>query len=84
MEQHTDAIYEDGVLRPLSPLSFANHERVSLTVRPLMIDDEDWVDRDFLAEAEADESVSLEQVRHALAKIQGGLTKSFREERDQR
>lgn len=86
MEQHIDAIYEDGVLQPLSPLTLANHQRVSVTVRPPIVDEEDWVDREFLTEADAgaDESVTVEQVRRALAKIRAPLVDSFREERDLR
>lgn len=86
MEQHVDAIYEDGVLKPLSPLTLANHQRVSVTVRPPLVDNEDWVDREFLAEADAgaDESVTVDQVRHALAKIRLPLADAFREERDLR
>lgn len=32
MTYHTDAIYENGVLRPLTPLSLKEHEVVSLSV----------------------------------------------------
>lgn len=86
MEQHIDAIYEDGVLKLLSPLSLVDHQRVSVTVRQPPVDDEDWVDREFLAEAAAgaDESVTLDEVRQALAKVRLPLTDAFREERDSR
>ncbi len=86
MEQHVDAIYEDGVLKPLSPLSLVDHQRVSVTVRPPLVDEEDWVDREFLAEAAAgaDESVTLDEVRQAMAKIRVPLADAFREERDSR
>lgn len=86
MEQRIDAIYENGVLKPLSPLNLANHQRVSVTVRPPLVDEEEWVDREFLAEAEegADDSVSLSDVRKALAKIRVPLADAFREERDLR
>jgi len=86
MDQHVDAIFEDGVLKPLSPLSLADHQRVSVVVRPRRVDDEDWLDRDFMAEAEegADDSVSLSDVRKALAKIRTPLVDAFREERDLR
>ncbi len=86
MDQHVDAIFENGVLKPLSPLSLADHQRVRVTVRPGLMDAEEWLDRDFLAEAEAgsDDSVSLSDVRKALSKIRSPLVDAFREERDLR
>jgi len=32
MTQHVDAIYEDGVLKPLKPLNLSEHERVRVSV----------------------------------------------------
>jgi predicted DNA-binding antitoxin AbrB/MazE fold protein len=86
MDQQVDAIFENGVLRPLTPLSLADRQRVSVTVRPRLVDDEDWLDHHFAAEAEAgaDDSVSLSDVRKALAKIRTPLVDAFREERDLR
>jgi predicted DNA-binding antitoxin AbrB/MazE fold protein len=34
MDLHFDAIYENGVLRPLSPLALPEHSRVRITVAP--------------------------------------------------
>jgi hypothetical protein len=47
---------------------------------------EDWLDRDFLKTYahEADDSVSLESVRSAMAKIPGRLADEIRAERDER
>ncbi len=47
---------------------------------------EDWLDATFLRylETQADESVTLEQVRSALAKIPGSMVEDFRRERDER
>jgi hypothetical protein len=47
---------------------------------------EDWLDRDFLRiyADEADDSVSLEAVRSAMAKIPGRLADDIRAERDER
>jgi len=86
MDQRIDAIYEDGVLRPLAPLSLTDHQRVSVTVHTPPVDDEDWVDHDFMKEAEegADDRISLGDVRKALEKIRQPLTDAFREERDHR
>jgi hypothetical protein len=46
----------------------------------------DWIDRDFLKTyaLEADDSVSLEAVRQAMAKIPGRLVDDIRAERDER
>jgi len=46
---------------------------------------QDWQDRDFLKTyaEEADDSVSLEEVRRALAKIPGRLADDIRAERDE-
>jgi hypothetical protein len=46
---------------------------------------EDWLDRDFLKTyaPEADDSVSLEDVRRAMAKIPGCLSADIRAERDE-
>ena len=32
MRQKIEAVYEDGLLRPLEPLNLADHQRVSVTV----------------------------------------------------
>ena len=46
---------------------------------------EDWLDKDYHAECEADLSpeVSLEEVRRILAKISGSMTADFIAERDE-
>lgn len=35
MTQKVEAIYEDGVLKPLQPLALAEHQRVSVTIDEL-------------------------------------------------
>jgi hypothetical protein len=47
---------------------------------------DDWIDRDFLKTyaQQADDSVSLEAVRSAMAKIPGRLADDIRAERDER
>lgn len=47
---------------------------------------DDWIDRDFLRTyaQQADDSVSLEAVRAAMAKIPGRLADDLRAERDER
>ena len=82
--QSLQAIFEKGVLRPLEPLSLTEHQQVTVIVSDQK--DEDWADASFLryVESQADESVTLEQVRSALAKISGSMLEDFRKERDER
>ena len=87
MTRTVEAVYQNGVLRPLEPLNLPENERVTVTVtnadRPL---DDDLIDTEFLAycDTQADDSVPLEAVREALAKIPGSLTDDIRAERDER
>jgi predicted DNA-binding antitoxin AbrB/MazE fold protein len=74
MKQRVDAVYENGLLRPLEPLNFSDHERVSVTVESG--GGEDWLDHDVVewARQEGDPTISLEEVRHRLAKLSGSLS----------
>ena len=77
------AVYEKGVLRPLEPLALKEQQQVTVTVSD---QEEDWLDATFLRylETQADESVTLEQVRSALSKIPGSMVDDFRREREER
>jgi predicted DNA-binding antitoxin AbrB/MazE fold protein len=74
MRQSIDAIYENGVLRPLVPLDLAEREQVSVIVESG--GGEEWLDQEALAWAseEGDPTVSLEDVRRRLAKVKGSLS----------
>jgi predicted DNA-binding antitoxin AbrB/MazE fold protein len=84
MTRSLQAVYEHGVLRPLEPLPLKEQQQVSVTVSDL--EEGDWLDAPFLRylETQADDSVTLEQVRSALAKIPGSMAADFRSERDER
>lgn len=88
MSQTIDAVYENGVLRPLAPLGFREHQCVRLTVSER--DDADpldaMIDWECIAACalEADDSITLEEVRVATSKIRGSLTEAFIAERDER
>jgi predicted DNA-binding antitoxin AbrB/MazE fold protein len=71
MKQTIEAIYENGLLRPLAPLNLTEHERVTLTVQNGDI--EDWLDHDAIAMAkhESAGAPSLEQVRKELSEVPG-------------
>ena len=74
MRQIVDAVYENGLLRPLQPLYLPDHERVSVTVENGVGDD--WLDQDAVewAKQEGDPSISLDDVRERLSKIKGPLS----------
>jgi predicted DNA-binding antitoxin AbrB/MazE fold protein len=81
-----DAVYEDGVLRPLNPVDLPEHQRLSVVVnQPVdaLSDVMDW-DAHELATAEGDESVSLEDVQQALSSIPGSMADVVSTERDER
>jgi predicted DNA-binding antitoxin AbrB/MazE fold protein len=87
MRQNLQAIYENGVLRPLEPLGLQEHQQVAIVVSELPIArlEEEWLDVDCLQHAgrEADDSISLDAVREALDTIPGSLTADFVAERDE-
>ena len=80
------AVYENGVFRPLEPVSCQEKEQVLLTIETLDATENHLLDHEFLAycETQGDDSVSLEAVRQALSKIPGSLADDIRAERDER
>jgi predicted DNA-binding antitoxin AbrB/MazE fold protein len=86
MTRTLEAVYENGVFRPLEPVSCHEQEHVLLTVQSAVPSEEGLIDHEFLAycETQADDSVSLEAVRQALSKIPGSLVDDIRAERDLR
>jgi predicted DNA-binding antitoxin AbrB/MazE fold protein len=80
MKKNVEAVYENGVFRPLEPVDLPEHQRVQLSVA----DEDEWLDRDYIqwAASQVQETVSLEAVRKALAKIPGSLTADFIAERE--
>jgi predicted DNA-binding antitoxin AbrB/MazE fold protein len=79
------AVYENGVLRPLEPLALREQQLVTVTISD-EAPAEPWLDTEYLAVCapDTDEDVSLEEVRTALAKIPGSLTEDFIAEREDR
>jgi predicted DNA-binding antitoxin AbrB/MazE fold protein len=84
MTRSLQAVYEKGVLRLLEPLPLQEHQQVTVTVSDQVTDVGE--DSSFLSylEDEADDSVTIEQVRSALSKIPGSMVEEFRGERDER
>lgn len=75
-----EAIYDNGVLRLLTPVPFADQERVKLTV----IDDDDeeeLFDRDYARHYSkpVDPTITHEEVRKALSTIKGSMDEAIDE-----
>jgi predicted DNA-binding antitoxin AbrB/MazE fold protein len=85
MTRTVPAVYENGAFRPLEPVPFQEQERVLLTVEKAATAEDDLIDHEFLSycQTQADDSVSLEEVRQALAKIPDALADDIRAERDE-
>ena len=86
MEKTVQAVYEDGVLRPLEPVQLEERQEVTVTIsdegnilrdHPLLASSEEWA-------AAAQDSISLDEVRRALATIRGSLSEAVIEERRDR
>jgi len=86
MEMTVQAVYEHGVLRPLEPVPFQDHQKVTVTIsdegnilrdHPLLVSPDEW------ASGVADE-IGLEEVRRALSTIRGSLSEAIIDERRER
>jgi len=86
MTRNLKAVYENGVLRPLEALPFRDKELVTVTVSDSAGVPEELVDHEFLTDCQelADDNVTLEQVRAALAKIAGSMAEQIIRDRDDR
>ncbi len=81
MKRQVEAIFENGVLRPLEDLFLAEREHVTLTV---VSGDDAWLDTEFvaLAQQESDPTITIDAVRDALSSIPGSLSDVVIAERD--
>jgi len=86
MEKTVQAVYENGALHPLEPLSLRERQQVTLTVsdaveipsnHPLLVSPDEW------AETGSDD-ISLDEVRQALSTISGSLSEAVINERRER
>jgi predicted DNA-binding antitoxin AbrB/MazE fold protein len=79
MTRNLKAVYENGVLRPLEPLPLKEHEVVTVTVNDSAQVSDDLLDTEFLrdCESQADDGVSIEQVRAILSKIPGSMAEEI-------
>jgi predicted DNA-binding antitoxin AbrB/MazE fold protein len=85
MSEVFEAIYEDGVLRPLEKLSLRPKQRVFLRIDESLNAVAELEDKAFAeyCRAQGDPNVTLEEVRQALAMIPGSLTEACSAERDE-
>ncbi len=90
MIREVDAVYENGVLRPLEPLPFDEAQRVRITVSDSVASTasslDQLIDRDLLAEVRAEVDrmqyhPTIDEVREALAPIKGNMSDVVIEER---
>ena len=82
MSQTLQAVFENGVLRPLEPVALYEREQVSVTL--MRAGNEPWQDHFEYMEPDADDSIPIDEVRAALARIPGSMRDDFIRERDER
>ncbi len=90
MTRHVEAVYENGMLRPLEPLPLNENQRVTLTVSDAAEDPlTSMIDHGFVEQArhevEAIRNIpTLEDVQSILSKIPGSLSEDIIAEREDR
>jgi predicted DNA-binding antitoxin AbrB/MazE fold protein len=90
MPLQVDAVYENGVLRPLQPLDLKEHERVVVSVvKAPPVPGRSCLDVEYIARIRselpgAETSPGLEEVRRRLAKIHGSMAAEIVAERGDR
>jgi predicted DNA-binding antitoxin AbrB/MazE fold protein len=82
MEKTVQAVYENGALHPLEPLSLEERQQVTITVsdapvHPLLVSPEEWAQG-------AKDDVGLDEVREALSTMRGSLSDAILRERRER
>jgi predicted DNA-binding antitoxin AbrB/MazE fold protein len=85
MSNTVPAIFENGLLRPLEELPLRQNQRVVLHVEEVADSADELEDIGFAAYCrhEGDPSITVEEVRAALAVIPGTLTAACSAERDE-
>ena len=84
MVQHLEAIYENGVLRPLGRLALAESQRVQLIVSdqsPVQRTDQDIVEWARAEVAAASHIPTIEEARAILSKVPGNMAEDVMRER---
>ncbi|HEY6341053.1 MAG TPA: antitoxin family protein [Bryobacteraceae bacterium] len=86
MEKRLQAVYKDGVLQPLEPVSLEDRQQVTVTISDTAEVGQDvkgYFTPEEWSKAE-DDDISLEQVRQALSTISGSLSEAVIARREER
>ena len=85
MSKLIEAIYENGMLRPLEPLALEEHQRVTITIAEDGEVQEDLFDPEFTpwCTEQSRNAQILEEVRRSLSKIHGVMADVVTAERDE-
>lgn len=87
MALRVEAVYENGMLKPLQPLDLSENERVAIIIdRPQTPyePDHDYVQALRNSLKDAGPAPGIEEVRRRLSKIPGSMTADFIAEREDR
>jgi predicted DNA-binding antitoxin AbrB/MazE fold protein len=90
MTNHVDAVYENGVLRPLEPLPLEEHQRVRVTISSISGDSlAPLVDQSFLEQARKEVAAAgyiptHEELRRMTAKETSSWSEAIIAEREER
>jgi len=89
MPLQVDAIYENGVLRPLQPLDLREHEHVLVSVVKAAVSGRSHLDVEYIERIrrelqDTEAAPGLEEVRRQLAKIPGSMAAEIIAERGER
>ena len=86
MQKTFEAVYENGVLRPLEALRLPNNLHVTVTIEDLAATGRDLAGYFSSQEWEtaAHDKISLDEVRQALSSIQGSLSDAVVTSREDR
>ena len=80
----TQAVYENGMLRPLTPLPLKEKQTVALTITESLGWLDDLLDTEFVEQCRQDsgDAPSLEEVRRLLSAGPGSLSEALLADRD--
>ncbi len=87
MSRQVEAVYENGLFRPLEPLTLEEQQHVTVIIEDAPKGSaEPWIDHEYRAalEASVEPEPTIEAVRKALSPISGSLSDAVRAERDAR
>ena len=89
MPLQVDAVYENGVLRPLQPLDLREHEHVLVSVVKAEVLGRsnlaiEYIEKIKREQQDAEPAPGLEEVRRRLAKIPGSMAAEIIAERGER